>query len=110
MSENQDVHSTEEEAEEEVWRSRGKQSSALPQSTVLPSADDDEHTRTLAGTMAEHVYSKGTRVWFVDKEQAWIRGGHSGHQGRRRCHYAHIGGRAWQGEQPRKESVSQSRS
>jgi hypothetical protein len=72
MSENPDVHSTEKEAEEEVWRSRGKQSSALPQSTVLPSADDDDHTRTLAGTMAEHVYSKGTRVWFVDKEQAWI--------------------------------------
>jgi myosin-5 len=22
--------------------------------------------------MAEHVYSKGTRVWFVDKEKAWI--------------------------------------
>jgi myosin V len=22
--------------------------------------------------MAENVYSKGTRVWFVDKEQAWI--------------------------------------
>jgi hypothetical protein len=22
--------------------------------------------------MAENVYSKGTRVWFVDKDQAWI--------------------------------------
>jgi myosin V len=22
--------------------------------------------------MAENVYSKGTRVWFVDKEKAWI--------------------------------------
>jgi hypothetical protein len=32
----------------------------------------DEHASDLAGTMAEHVYSKGTRVWFVDKEQAWI--------------------------------------
>jgi hypothetical protein len=28
----------------------------------------------LAGTMAEHIYSKGTRVWFVDKDQAWISG------------------------------------
>ena len=22
--------------------------------------------------MAEHIYSKGTRVWFPDKEQGWI--------------------------------------
>lgn len=22
--------------------------------------------------MAENIYSKGTRVWFEDKEQAWI--------------------------------------
>lgn len=22
--------------------------------------------------MAENIYSKGTRVWFVDKDQAWI--------------------------------------
>ncbi len=22
--------------------------------------------------MAENIYSKGTRVWFVDKEQGWI--------------------------------------
>lgn len=22
--------------------------------------------------MAEHVYAKGTRVWFEDKEQAWL--------------------------------------
>lgn len=22
--------------------------------------------------MAEHIYSKGTRVWFSDKEQGWI--------------------------------------
>lgn len=22
--------------------------------------------------MAENVYSKGTRVWFEDKDQAWI--------------------------------------
>ena len=22
--------------------------------------------------MAENVYSKGTRVWFTDKEQGWI--------------------------------------
>jgi hypothetical protein len=23
-------------------------------------------------TMAENIYSKGTRVWFEDKEQAWL--------------------------------------
>jgi len=22
--------------------------------------------------MAEHIYSRGTRVWFPDKEQGWI--------------------------------------
>ena len=22
--------------------------------------------------MAEHIYTKGTRVWFPDKEQGWI--------------------------------------
>jgi myosin-5 len=22
--------------------------------------------------MAENIYSKGTRVWFEDKEQAWL--------------------------------------
>ena len=22
--------------------------------------------------MAENIYSKGTRVWFTDKEQGWI--------------------------------------
>jgi hypothetical protein len=22
--------------------------------------------------MAEHIYSKGTRVWFEDKDHAWI--------------------------------------
>lgn len=22
--------------------------------------------------MAENIYSKGTRVWFADKEQGWI--------------------------------------
>jgi hypothetical protein len=29
---------------------------------------------TLATTwpMAENIYSKGTRVWFTDKEQGWI--------------------------------------
>jgi hypothetical protein len=26
----------------------------------------------LGWTMAENIYSKGTRVWFVDKDQAWI--------------------------------------
>jgi myosin V len=24
--------------------------------------------------MAENIYSKGTRVWFEDKDQAWISG------------------------------------
>lgn len=24
--------------------------------------------------MAESIYSKGTQVWFEDKEQGWIRG------------------------------------
>jgi len=24
--------------------------------------------------MAEHIYSKGTRVWFPDKEQGWVSG------------------------------------
>jgi len=24
--------------------------------------------------MAENIYSKGTRVWFTDKEQGWISG------------------------------------
>ena len=25
-----------------------------------------------ARLMAEHIYSKGTRVWFEDKDHAWI--------------------------------------
>lgn len=24
--------------------------------------------------MAENIYTKGTRVWFTDKEQGWISG------------------------------------
>src|ERR1700722_2900825 len=29
-------------------------------------------TATSIGPMAENIYSKGTRVWFEDKDQAWI--------------------------------------
>jgi len=30
-----------------------------------------DHTREPLA-MAENIYSKGTRVWFEDKDQAWI--------------------------------------
>lgn len=31
-------------------------------------------TTNTPGPMAENIYSKGTRVWFEDKDHAWISG------------------------------------
>ena len=42
------------------------------QSSVVSIYQKSQIYETLRTPMAEHIYSKSTRVWFSDKEQGWI--------------------------------------